>query len=135
MSIEQGKKNFLSYDRLLFGVAAAWNLIGAAVLLMDPQSQLARLRIVDPQAKWLVRSLASSATAWGIGYLLIAIDSNRFRQFIWLGIISKTLFALMTFWAVREGVLTGTGALPGGVDLVLALLFAERLVRSREQSG
>ncbi len=127
MSTVQGKNYFLNYDRLLFGGASAWNLIGAAVLLIDPQLQLARLGIADPQAKWLARSLASSAMAWGIGYLLIAIDSQRFRQFIWLGLISKTLFALISLWGFVDGAVTGVASLPGVVDLILAALFAERL--------
>jgi hypothetical protein len=129
MSTPQGKKFLVSYDRILFGGAAAWNLVGGLTLLIRPESQLSRLAITDHQAIWVVRSLASSAIAWGLGYLLIAIDSERFRQFIWLGLISKTLFALISAWGFAEGGLTGSAILPGGVDLVLALLFAERLMR------
>ena len=129
MSTVEGKKYFGVYDRILFGGAAAWNLIGAVVLLSNPESQLSRLAITDQRAIWIVRSLASSAIAWGIGYLLIAIDSVRFYQFIWLGLISKTLFALISAWGFAEGAITGTAVFPGAIDLVLALLFAERLMR------
>ena len=117
------------YDRILFGIAAAWNLIGGFVLLINPESQLSRLAITDQRAIWIVRSLASSAIAWGLGYLLIAIDSVRFYQFIWLGLISKTLFALINIWGFADGAIRGTAVYPGAVDLVLALLFAERLLR------
>jgi hypothetical protein len=129
MSTSQGKKFLRGYDGILFGSAAAWNLIGGLVLLVNPESQLTRLAITDHRAVWIVRSLASSAIAWGIGYLLIAIDSERFRQFIWLGLISKTLFALISAWGVADGALTGNAILPGAVDLVFALLFAERLLK------
>ena len=136
MSTPQGKKIFKIYDRILFGGAAAWNLIGGLTLLINPESQLSRLAITDQRAIWVVRSLASSALAWGLGYLLIAVDSERFRQFIWLGLISKTLFALISAWGVAEGAITGNAILPGAVDLVLALLFAERLVgKTTESTG
>ncbi|MEP7272542.1 MAG: hypothetical protein ABI882_13645 [Acidobacteriota bacterium] len=125
-------KNYFTYDRALFGAAAAWNLIGAAVLLIQPESQLGRLGIADPRAIWLARSLASSAMAWGIGYLLIALNPPRFRQFIWLGAISKTLFALISLWGFLAGGMDiGTPAI---VDSILAVLFAERLVASRSMN-
>ncbi len=126
-AIVQGKSYFFTYDRLLFGFAAVWNLTAAGVLLIAPESHLARLQIEDPNAKWLARSLASSAAAWGLGYLLIAIDAKRFRDLIWLGMISKTLFAMISFWAALKGAPVMAFALPGLVDLILAVLFAERL--------
>ena len=131
MSTPQGKSYFRGYDALLFGAAAAWNLVGGAILLVNPEWQLTRLGIHDRQAIWAVRSLGSSAIAWGLGYLLIAIDSDRFHQFIWLGLISKTIFALVTAWGLAEGALKGSALVPGAIDLILALLFAERLLARR----
>ena len=129
MSTQEGKRFLIGYDRILFGSAAVWNLAGGIVLLVNPASQLTRLAITDHQAFWVVRSLGSSAISWGIAYLLIAIDSTRFRQFIWLGLISKTIFALITAWGVSAGALTGNAIVPGAVDLVFALLFAERVLK------
>jgi hypothetical protein len=131
-AIVQGKRYFFTYDRLLFGFAGIWNLTAASMLLIAPQSQLERLRIAEPNARWLVRSLASSAAAWGLGYLLIAIDTRRFRDFIWLGVISKTLFALISFWAALEGAPFIASTFPGLIDLILAGLFVERLTLTKE---
>ena len=130
MNAVEGKSYFsVRYERLLFGIAALWNLAAAAVLFINPEFHLARLGIVDPNAQWLARSLASSAAAWGIGYLLVAIDARRFRNFIWLGAISKTLFALVSVLGLSVGQMTISGALPGLVDLVFAALFIERIWR------
>jgi len=130
MTAVEGKSYFLVvYERLLFGIAALWNLGGAAVLLINPEFHLARLGIVDPNARWLARSLASSAAAWGIGYLLVAIDARRFRSFIWLGAISKTLFALVSVFGLLAGQTPLAGAFPGLVDILFAVLFLERICR------
>ena len=136
MRAVEGKSYFfVMYERLLFGVAALWNLVAAAVLFINPEFHLARLGIGEPNARWLARSLASSAAAWGIGYLLVAIDARRFRNFIWLGAISKTLFALVSILGLAAGEMTIAGALPGLVDLVFAALFVERVWRASVVGG
>src|SRR5262245_9076520 len=80
------------YDRILFTAAAAWNLGAATTLIFNPDFLLARLAVNDENARLLARSLASSVTTWGIGYALVAFDPKRFRDFAWLGAISKTIF-------------------------------------------
>lgn len=117
------------YDRLLFGMAALWNLSVAATLLFRPEVILARLRIADPGAIVLARSFFSSVATWGIAYALIAIDPGRFRDFAWLGVISKLLFFTLYTAAWREGRLTLQAYVPAIVDLLLAILFIEFLWR------
>lgn len=121
----------MSYERILFGAAGAWNLIGAGVLLFAPEIQLARLGIDNPQARWLARMLASSAATWGIAYLLIAWDARRFRILIWLGAISKALFGAITGAGFLAGALSLAAFAPGIADLAMAALFADYLRRTR----
>jgi hypothetical protein len=120
-----------AYVRGLFVVAAAFNLIAAAMLLFRPELLLARLRIADPAARLLARSFVSSVATWGIGYALIAIDPVRFRDFAWLGMFSKTIFFAVyaVAWSRRE--LSRQAFLPAVFDLFLAALFAEFLWRSQ----
>ncbi|MFN0087195.1 MAG: hypothetical protein ACKVX9_17540 [Blastocatellia bacterium] len=120
-----------AYDRGLFIVAAGFNLTAAAMLLARPELLLARLKIADPAARLLARSFVSSAATWGIGYALIAIDPARFRDFAWLGMISKTIFFAVyaAAWSRRE--LSRQAFLPAVFDLLLAVLFAEFLWHSR----
>src|SRR5262249_23501517 len=117
------------YDRILFVVAAAWNLGAAAMLIFNPDFLLARLSVNDENARLLARSLASSVTTWGIGYALVAFDRKRFRDFAWLGVISKTIFFTVYAAAFFGGRLSFAAFIPALVDLVFAILFGEFLWR------
>jgi hypothetical protein len=124
------------YDRILFAVAAAWNLSAAATLIFNPDFLLARLSVNDPDARLLARSFASSVTTWGIGYALIAFDRKRFRDFAWLGVISKTIFFTIYVAAFFGRRISFVAFIPALVDLVFALLFAEFLLRtSHKKTG
>jgi hypothetical protein len=116
------------YYQALFALSAAWNLGVAAVLLLKPEVMLARLKINDPAARLLVRSFVSSVATWGIGYALIAMDQQRFRDFAWLGVISKTIFFAVYAHAFFKGRIPFQAFVPAIVDLVLAALFAEFLL-------
>ena len=119
------------YDRALFAAAAAWNLGAAAMLICNPDFLLTRLSINDPAARLLARSFASSVTTWGIAYLLIAIDARRFRDLAWLGVVSKSIFFLIYAFALFSGRLSFQAFIPALVDLIMAVLFAEFLWRTR----
>lgn len=118
------------YYSSLFAVSALFNLSMAAMLIFKPDIMLARLEIRDPAARLLAQSFASSVTAWGIGYALIAYDQELFRNFAWLGVISKTVFFLIYFSALAKGRLKFAAFVPALVDLILAALFVEFLWRT-----
>lgn len=120
------------YYRALFAAAATFNLGVAAMLVFNPDFLLARLNINDPAARLLAQSFASSVTTWGIGYALIAWDQKRFRDFAWLGAISKTIFFLIYLVALANGRLSFAAFVPALVDLIFALLFAEFLWRTKQ---
>ena len=120
-----------AYDKALFIIAAAFNLGTAAVLIFRPDIILVRLGISDPAARLLARSLASSVTAWGIAYALVAINPNRFREFVRLGIFSKTLFFVIYAVAFFGGQIGFNAFVPAVIDLILAVLFMEYWWRSK----
>jgi hypothetical protein len=125
-----------AYYRTLFAVAAAWNLGAAATLIFNPDLLLARLNINDPDARLLARSFASSVTTWGIGYALVAFDRKRFRDFAWLGAISKTIFFTVYAAAFFGRRISFAAFIPALVDLVFAILFIEFLLRtSHKETG
>lgn len=126
-----GKPTGSSYDRVLFTVAGAWNLVGAALLIFKPDLLLARLQINDPAARLLARSFASSVTTWGIAYLLVAIDARRFRNLAWLGAISKSIFFTIYAVAFFGEQISLQAFTPAMLDLIMAVLFAEFLWRTR----
>ncbi|MGH9803244.1 MAG: hypothetical protein ACRD82_23010 [Blastocatellia bacterium] len=118
------------YYHVLFAASALFNLSMAAMLIFKPDFMLARLEIRDPAARLLAQSFASSVAAWGIGYALIAYDQELFRNFALLGVISKTIFFLIYFAALKSGRLKFAAFVPALVDLILAALFAEFLWRT-----
>jgi hypothetical protein len=118
------------YDKILFAMAAAWNLGAAATLVFNPDFLLARLSVNDPGARFLARSFASSVTTWGIGYALVAFDRKRFRDFAWLGAISKAIFFTVYAAAFFGGRISFAAFIPALVDLIFAILFAEFLRRT-----
>lgn len=120
-----------AYDKLLFIVAALFNLSTAAILLFRPEIVLARLAISDPGAKLLVRSLASSVTAWGLAYALVVVNPLRFREFVRLGAFSKTLFFVIYATAFFGGEISFPAFVPALIDLVLAVLFVEYWWRTK----
>jgi hypothetical protein len=124
-----------AYDGILFAVAAVWNLGAAATLVFNPDFLLAKLSVNDPNARLLARSLASSVTAWGIGYALIAFDRKRFRDFAWLGAISKTIFFTVYTAAFFGGRISFAAFIPALVDLVFAILFVEFLRRTSHREA
>lgn len=119
------------YDRLLFVVAAAWNLGAALMLLVNPDYLLGRLSIHDSAARLLAQSFSSSVGTWGIGYGLIAINPKRFRDFAWLGVLSKTIFFLIYAVAFLADRIGGPAMAPAVIDLIFAALFLEFLMRTR----
>ncbi len=121
------------YDKALFIIATAWNLGAAAMLVFNPEFLLTRLGINDPAARVLARSLASSAAAWGISYALVAVNARRFRNFAWLGALSKTLFAAAYTAALFTGQISFPAFIPALVDLFFAVLFVEFLWRTAGQ--
>lgn len=119
------------YYRLLFAVAAAWNLGAALMLLLNPDFLLARLGIADPAARLLARSFVSSVATWGVGYAFVAADQKRFRDFAWLGAISKTIYFMIYAAAFSRGRLALAGFFPALIDLGFALLFTEFLLTTK----
>jgi hypothetical protein len=120
----------MSYDRVVFTFAAAWNLVVAAMLLTRPSKMLARMGITDPAACLLARSFVSSVATWGLAYAMIAIDPTRFRDFAWLGAISKSLYFTINTPPFIRGRLSRQAFLPAILDLLLAALFLEFLWRT-----
>ena len=118
------------YDRILFAVAAAWNLGAAATLILNPDFLLVRLGVNDEAARLLARSFASSVATWGIAYALVAVDRKRFRDFAWLGAISKTIFFTVYAAAFFGGRISFVAFIPALVDLLFAILFIEFLWRT-----
>ncbi|HEX5082882.1 MAG TPA: hypothetical protein VFY40_12615, partial [Blastocatellia bacterium] len=72
-------------------------------------------------------------TTWGIGYALVAFDRTRFRDFAWLGAISKTIFFTIYAAAFFGRRISFAAFIPALVDLAFAILFVEFLRRTSDR--
>jgi len=121
------------YGRILFTVAALWNIFSAGVLATRPDLPLAAVGVNQPEAQIIARSLASSAFTWGIAYALVALGGRRFRILGWLGALSKALFAAVYIFSLIDGKLSLLAAYPAIIELGFAVLFVAYLWQTRKE--
>ncbi len=112
-------------SRPLFGLAACFNF-AVAIGLLGFHTEPAPLLLLDSASgsNALMRDLfAILVTTFGVAYLCVALQPQRFRAYIALGILGKLLVVAVAAWHVFEnGLAWRLPALASG-DLVFALLF------------
>ena len=122
-----------SYTRLLFGVAALFNFVVAAGLLTVSGQVSAQLGLGAATAGSVVLSNLSGALVgvFGYAYARVAMDPQRYRAYVELGVIGKLLLmpAVGLPWAMGY-IGWELPALASG-DLFFALLFIDWLRRTR----
>ena len=122
-----------SYTRLLFWIAALFNFIVAAGLLTVSGQVSAQLGLGPATAGSVVLSNLSGALVgvFGYAYARVAMDPQRYRVYVELGVVGKLLLlpAVGIPWALGY-IGWELPALASG-DLVFALLFIDWLRRTR----
>jgi len=115
------------WQRVVLLVAAAWNLVGGTLALLDPGQQFAQLFngalvMSDPIQLFFYRCTWISVMAWGLAYLIAAFTGSRVAVLLAGGIGNLLYFvACLSLFFVGAGTFALLGA--GIVDLLLALLF------------
>ena len=115
------------WQRVVLLIAAAWNLGGGALALLDPAQQFEQLFngalvMSDPIQLFFYRCTWINVMAWGLAYLIAAFTGSRVAVLL-AGGIGKLLYfvACLSLFFVGAGTVALLGA--GVVDLLLALLF------------
>ncbi len=122
--------------RLLFYLAALWNVSAALVALAAPEfhaqtffgssvSAVDPVSAVDTQIFWV------SVLFFGVGYWLVARDPSKNHGLVFIAAAGKTVVGVRWLWAYGEGVMTSFVILGAVGDLVFALLFAVFLMKAR----
>jgi hypothetical protein len=113
--------------RPLFPVAAAFNvMVGAPMLLAYPMSA-SLLRIEGPPTVWY-HICAAIVLVFGYAYWCISQDPVRYRPYVPLGVIGKLAFVAVIYWHWLAGDASPRLAALVTLDLVFALLFLRFLV-------
>lgn len=124
-----------SNPRLLFGIAAAFNFLVAAGLLLLRPSMAPLLRL-DPIAGTnliLVNLTGGFIALFGYAYLRVAIDPVTYRPFIPLGIIGKLIAVASAVWPWLSGAVSWPLPVLSFADLVFVVLFARYLQQTRSR--
>jgi hypothetical protein len=116
------------WPRVVLLIAAAWNLIGGTMALLDPARQAQQLFHASdvtstPAHEFFVLCTWINVLAWGLAYLIAAFQPSARVPVMLAGGIGKLAYAAVCFSLVVAG--RGAGALlvSGIVDTVLASLL------------
>ncbi len=113
--------------RWQFRIAAAYGLIALLPMYFQAPPDL-----THPEFYF---GFIGVATAWQFAFLIIASDPVKYRLLILPGIVEKLGFGIPALWLYAQGRAPALMALGGGMDLLMAALFAWAFVelsRSRE---
>ena len=125
------------YFSILLLCAAAWNIIGAILVLLDLKTHIAlffgpdavlenRVAIINSIGFW------GQVILFGIGYLIVAANPKRNHGILYLAITGKIAVCILWSWCWLQGYATAV-ALWGGIgDLVFAVLLLVFLVRTKK---
>jgi hypothetical protein len=109
----------------IFGSAALFNwAVGAALILAMPLfERLTGLEPVATSAKVFVDLFAVVVIAFGVAYLMLAIDYPKYRSFALLGGAAKLAVVATVAYHYVAGHVGWPLLALSGVDLVYAFLF------------
>jgi hypothetical protein len=123
-------------DRWMFAMGAAWTIgIGGSVLVA-PRWALEVFYHRDPATPdpllWMTTGdFGMGVLLFGLGYALVAVDPEKNRGFVQLGILGKVLVVLGMVQRFVSGVGTQWVLAAALADLVFAILYARFLWRTR----
>jgi hypothetical protein len=117
-------------------LAAAWNVLGGALALLDPTKHFAQmykgsLELADPLQLFFYRCVWINVIAWGAAYALAAVWPASRRGVLVPGGAGKLLYAAACAALVASGVGKPMVLVAAVVDTVFAISFAAILLRDR----
>jgi hypothetical protein len=110
--------------RIVFALAAVFNLGVGYMIVTDPASMAAQPFTGSPQEALLIKSCGWMIGVFGVGYGLVALDPLGNRGIVFLGIIGKLAMPAFAYPLYQSGAIPFESfALTLG-DLVFVVLFA-----------
>ena len=122
--------------RWILYVAAAWNVLGGVLALLDPakhfaQAYTASLDLSQPLQLFFFRCVWINVIAWGVAYALAAIWPASRRGVLIAGGAGKLFYAAACVALVSSGVGKPVMFLPAVVDTLFAIAFAAIALKER----
>lgn len=108
--------------KALFTVAALFNWIVGAAIVLRYRALMSLLGLPDPPTVW-IHIVAGIVIVFGYAYWRVAGDPRRFRDYVVLGIVGKLTFVIAIYAHFLAGSATPALALLVTADLIFAALF------------
>ena len=124
-----------AWSKKLLIIAAGWSFLGAGTALLYPAQHFttlynASLSLDDPLQSFFYRCTWISVLGWGGTYLLAALFPASRKSILIPGAAGKAAFFAACVGLFSTGVGKTAIVIAGGVDLLLAAVFAIILFRS-----
>ena len=122
----------------LFRLAALWNFGAALFGLFASQLAFELLfkedaYVGDYHQLWLFRAFWAAVLLFGVGYLLISMNTSENRAIVWLGILGKVTVLAFVAHAFASDEATVLWMLIAVGDFLWSLLFAWFLYATKGQ--
>ncbi len=117
--------------KLLFWIAAAFNVVAGLPMLLAPADTLAKLVQPVPESLLTAQLAAWLIVVFGLGYAMVARDPQRHRGIVWMGVVGKAPIALLVWLNGGAAALATPTFLLALGDLVFVALFLAFLLRTR----
>ncbi|HJQ99063.1 MAG TPA: hypothetical protein VJ826_12190 [Candidatus Polarisedimenticolaceae bacterium] len=123
-------------SRWILYLAAAWNVLGGVLALLDPgkhfaQMYKASLDLADPLQVFFYRCVWINVIAWGLAYALAAIWPASRRTVLVAGGAGKLFYAAACAALLGSGIAKPMVLIAAIVDTVFAAAFAAIVLRDR----
>ena len=122
----------LMFFRIVFVVAALWNLAGGVPGYFDSANMFHRLfsrELTDPLMTAIYKGSWGTTFLYFFGYLLVAYNPVRHTGIVILGTIGKVFFAAGLLSAYLSGTATSFTLVVIAGDFIFTILFIAYLVR------
>jgi hypothetical protein len=120
----------MTFWRIVFALAAFFNLAVGVPLLLAPRTALASLVGGGPGDMVLAQILGVLISVFGVGYGMVARDPQGNRGIAWLGVIGKLPLPVILWFYVRADLVPVRTLLLSLGDLGFAVLFVLFLWRT-----
>lgn len=89
--------------RIFFLAAGVLNLAGGTLGLLEPTRPWTDQGLPEPVGDVILRLLYCTVLLFGVGYLMVWRHPLRHRGIVVLGLGTKILGLVFTYWAIAEG--------------------------------
>ena len=125
----------MRFWKLVFALAALFNLAVGLPMLLAPEAMLAGLGQPVPTDLLMTRLASALIVVFGVGYAMAARDPVANRPILWLGVLGKAPIPLLVWLGGGAAALASSAFILSLGDLAFAALFLVFLLTHRRPAA